>query len=144
MSRGVWSFSIADDDDADTMRDAFRSIPIEDLRRYLALAAAQEGEDEGEGEEEDEDFAPSEEDDDYTFFPAAGAHGKWYEEVQKPTKEGLALLNSGQFGRLGHQVKSRAGDPNVARTLLRRGNQVRPVPREDIVSVRTLHDLSWT
>lgn len=83
MSRSIW-----DDDDAIiAARDAFRNIPIEDLRRYLALAAAQASEGDEEDEEDDEGFAPSD-DEDFTFFPPAGPHGKWYEQVEEPTPEG--------------------------------------------------------
>ncbi|THH33102.1 hypothetical protein EUX98_g1080 [Antrodiella citrinella] len=116
------------------------TISAGDLRRYLALASRQDGEEgqEGEGEDEDDDeYRPEDDDDeDYEYMPAAppGPHGRWFEEVKDPKEQGLALLHGGEFGRIGHQLKSRANDNNIARTLLRRGAQVRPVPREDIAS----------
>lgn len=107
-----------------------------DLQRYFALATQQDGE-EVEEDDEDPDYVPDEDDDedDNPYFPRAGTPGHWYEEVTEPQAEGIALLNSGEFGRLGHQIKTRAKDNNIARTLLRRGASVRPVPREDIASV---------
>lgn len=136
----------------DTQEDVTNSItnrvltlPAAEFQRYLALIAERDeqggGEDGEEVEDDDDEFMPDDDEDDdddgeYSYFTQVGPHGHWYEEVTEPKEQGLALLNGGEFGRVGHQVKSRANDNNVARTLLRRGAQVRPIPREDITSVR--------
>ena len=118
------------------------TISAADLRRYLALASRQDGEEGEEGDMaiEDDDNDPDyededDEDDETSYFAPSGTTGKWFEEVKEPKEKGLALLNGGEFGRLGHQLRSQAQKNSVARTLLRRGAQVRPVPREDITSV---------
>ncbi|KAL4241704.1 DDB1- and CUL4-associated factor [Abortiporus biennis] len=94
-----------------------------------------EQEDEDDNDEDDDDYVDEDEDDDEDFyFHQVGPHGKWYEEVKEPKQEGLELLMSGEFGRLGHQFKTRAKNNNVVRTLLDRGTRVRPTSREDIAS----------
>lgn len=99
----------------------------------------EDGEDR-EGEDmEDEDEAQElvDEDDDfgYGWSEPFGPHGKWHDDVTEPKPEGLSLLYSGEFGRIGHQTKSRNKDANVARFLLNRGTKLRPVPREDFATV---------
>ncbi|OCH96414.1 WD40 repeat-like protein [Obba rivulosa] len=58
----------------------------------------------------------------------------WWPRITEPKKEGLELLTSGEFGRIRHQVNSRNKDNNVAKLLLNRGTQVRPVSKEDIAN----------
>ncbi|KAI0727844.1 WD40-repeat-containing domain protein [Fomitopsis betulina] len=58
----------------------------------------------------------------------------WYYPVTKPTKEGLKLLMSGEFGRLTHQLKSRKLDNNIAKVTLDRGTRIRPSFKEDMAA----------
>lgn len=87
----------------------------------------------------DEDDADDDED---GYFNHYGHSGKWdrsedwYYPVTKPTKEGLKLLMSGEFGRLTHQLKSRKLDNNIAKVTLDRGTRIRPSFKEDMAAVR--------
>ncbi|TCD68084.1 hypothetical protein EIP91_011537 [Steccherinum ochraceum] len=108
------------------------TISAADLQRYFALTNDQDGQEEE--DEDDDEYMPDEDDDEYGFLYQNGPQGHQFPEVTEPKEEGLALLNSGEFGRLGHQMKSRAHDNNVTQRLLRRGAQMRPVSREDITS----------
>ena len=82
-----------------------------------------------------------EDDDDDGYFNHYGGSGKWdrtegwYPQIKEPTKEGLKLLMSGEFGRLRHQLKSRKRDNNIAKVALDRGTRVRPSFKEDIAAV---------
>ncbi|KAI0328495.1 WD40 repeat-like protein [Cubamyces sp. BRFM 1775] len=58
----------------------------------------------------------------------------WWPEVTEPREEGLTLLMGGEFGRVQHQLKTREGHRNVARSLLNKGLSSRPTYREDITS----------
>lgn len=114
------------------------------------LGTGLEGEDRAlhlEDEEDDEDYEDveggvdedDEDDDDYDYFPVAGAHGKWFEDVKEPKKEGLELLMGGGFGRIGHQLKSRSNQSSVCQALSGFRSRLRPIPREDTTAVsRTL------
>ncbi|KAH8099280.1 WD40 repeat-like protein [Cristinia sonorae] len=106
------------------------TISREDIQRYLGLTADEEQEGEDDEDEDDEEYI--EDDDEYPHY--TGEAGKWFEEVKEPKPEGLKLLNGGEFGRIGHQIKSRANDNNVARSLLQRRSLVRPMPKEDIAA----------
>ena len=109
--------------------------------------------DQGQDEDEDEDedgMLDAEEldidiDDDWEDTGNAGRgwnqslppRQRYYSEpVTKPQPAGVALLYSGEFGRIKHQTRTRNKDNNIARTLLDRGSKLRPSTREDITTVR--------
>ncbi len=58
-----------------------------------------------------------------------------HEKVTEPQAQGLSLLYSGEFGRIGHQTRTRNKDNNVAKMFITRGAKLRPSPREDLTSV---------
>ncbi|KAI0347678.1 WD40 repeat-like protein [Trametopsis cervina] len=93
-----------------------------------------------EEDEEDEDDDDDEEDDDdeygYGWDHPAGPNRRWHPEVKDPKPAGLALLCSGDFGRVAHQTRSRSQgtNKNLARLLGERAVRLRPTPREDLVS----------
>ncbi|KAI0686011.1 WD40-repeat-containing domain protein [Cytidiella melzeri] len=66
--------------------------------------------------------------------PNHPSYGAFHAPVKEPKPEGLALLYSGEFGRIRHQLRMRNGDSNVARLLLNRGARLRPSPREDLAA----------
>ncbi|KAI0375121.1 WD40 repeat-like protein [Pilatotrama ljubarskyi] len=137
-----------------TRSDAERltaSLTVDDLQRLVAILAGGGGissnaqllAEEEEDDENDPDYvdddAEEEDDEDYSYY-SSSAHThwdrtrNWWPAITEPQEEGLSLLMSGEFGRVQHQVKSRNGTRNVARSLLNRGTNSRPTYREDITS----------
>lgn len=75
----------------------------------------------------DEDYLPSP--------PHTRTSGKWFHPPKEPTKEGLELLMGGEYGRIGHQLKSRNQMNSLYKTLSTSRSRVRPSPQEDIAAV---------
>ncbi|KAI0651973.1 WD40 repeat-like protein [Trametes meyenii] len=103
--------------------------------------SASQAADDGEDEEDDMDYVDEDdEDDDLANYIHREHNGRWdrsndwWPKVKEPQQEGLSLLMRGDFGRVRHQITSRSGSRNVARSLLNRGTSARPVPKEDITS----------
>ena len=94
---------------------------------------------EDEDEDEDVDMEEYEDDDEDTnghgYHQLPSIPGKWHEEVKEPKPEGLALLYSGEFGRLRHQIRSRNKEGDVSKLFLNRGSRIRPPVREDFTAV---------
>ena len=94
-----------------------------------------------EEEDDDEEIDEMDDDDDdeetygHHHVHHAPHHHNWFEEVKEPKPEGMALLFSGEFGRIKHQIRSRSKAGNVSKILLRNRNRVRPTAREDVASV---------
>lgn len=109
-------------------------LSLRDLSRLLGRgsagpAHAQGGH--GAGAEEDDD----DDDDDYEGYRRAPRH--WFPEVKEPQKAGKELLMSGEFGRVGHKIRSRRNDVNVTRLLQNRSSRLRAMSdKEDIANVR--------
>ncbi len=134
------------------------SLTNEDLQRLLTVFASSDTGGSGGGgrnvtlvsqdDDDDADYVDEEEeeeeDDDSGYFygfgyPTSQRHwdrSDWWPEITEPQKEGLELLLGGEFGRVMHQMKTRDGNRNVARSILNRGAISRPTYREDIASVR--------
>ncbi|KAK7680553.1 hypothetical protein QCA50_016334 [Cerrena zonata] len=139
-----------------------RITPV-DLLQYLSASESNGQVGNEEDEEEDEDYQFDEEDDDDDIeTPILQFHDSskpLFEPVTKPVAKGLELLMGGEFGRLGHQYKSRRRDDsgfaqdlyedtdsdsptetthayshNFARTLLNRSSRLRPTYKEDIAN----------
>ncbi|KAI0778307.1 WD40 repeat-like protein [Trametes elegans] len=128
------------------------TLSSEDLSRILTVFGAgsgghgaaelvshEEEDDEEDAEYMDEDEEDAEEDDEAIYY-GSGAHThwdrnrEWWPEITEPQEEGLSLLINGEFGRVQHQLKSRKGQRNVARSLFNRTLSARPTYREDIAS----------
>lgn len=62
---------------------------------------------EEDGEEDEEEVDEMEDDDDEDMYGYDNRmphdNGQWHERVKEPKPEGLALLFSGEFGRIKHQ-----------------------------------------
>jgi hypothetical protein len=58
-------------------------------------------------------------------------------EITEPQKAGVELLMSGEFGRVGSKIKSRAKDINITKYLNKRSTRLHQTPyKEDLISVR--------
>lgn len=92
---------------------------------------------EGEGEDDDDDEADVyEDDDDWGYEIRTHSRPPWYEEVTEPVKEGVELLYSGDFGRIGPKSRSRRKAANIARRVLAQSSIPTPVSyREELTSV---------
>lgn len=84
-------------------------------------------------EEDGEDDDDDEYDGDY--YPSSAP---WKgPEISEPQQEGVELLNSGDFGRVGSKARTRRNYINVANLILNRSRNARPTSnREDYVAVR--------
>ena len=108
----------------------------------------EEGEEDGEeGEEGEEEFEIDQDEDDELgeFFgyhpinppppPPSRRSGR---EVIEPKQAGLDLLFSGEFGRIQHQIRSHNKAGSVAKHILNRARNIRPLCKEDVVTVGNL------
>lgn len=90
-----------------------------------------------EDDEDDEDYMTVEDDDDELYGHQRRTRSRpFFPPVTEPQKEGLELLASGDFGRVGVKNRTRRNRRNIARTVLNQGKN--PVPlsnREDILTV---------
>ena len=137
----------------------------DDLQRFLTIFASRDSggtgdsnsnvtlvsqDDDAEDDDDDPDYVDEEEEEEdgdngYYFYgygyPASRRNwdrSDWWPVITEPQKEGLELLFGGEFGRILHQLKTRDGNKNVARSILSRGTSSRPTYREDLTSVRLL------
>lgn len=115
-------------------------ISLRHLTQLLRAASGGNGPrlyfEQDEEEEEDEGEMYEDDDDDY-WVHESRPHGRppWYEEVTEPVKEGVELLYSGDFGRIGPKSRSRRRAANVARQVLSRSSTAVPITyREELVS----------
>ncbi|KAH9486363.1 LEC14B-like protein [Psilocybe cubensis] len=89
-------------------------------------------------DDDDDEYIPIDDDDDDedTYNRPARRRGRpFFPPVTEPKKEGLELLASGDFGRVGVKSRGRRNRANIARTILGRGSH--PIPlfnREDILN----------
>ncbi|KDR85616.1 hypothetical protein GALMADRAFT_234583 [Galerina marginata CBS 339.88] len=114
-------------------------LTLRDMARLLGVRPANARTEHAHHPHDDDD----EDDDDYLIDEEEEVHNRprrtrgrpFFPPVKEPQKEGLELLASGDFGRVGVKSRSRRSRPNIARTLLNPGN--RPIPhinREDILN----------
>ncbi|KAI0308327.1 WD40-repeat-containing domain protein [Multifurca ochricompacta] len=59
---------------------------------------------------------------------------KWFSPVTTPQKEGIKLLMSGEFGRVGVETRSRNGDASLTKAILSRRSKLRQTPKQDITN----------
>ena len=125
-------------------------INIRDLARFGTVqtgssslgAADLHVEDEDEDEDDDEPDWEDQDDD-------VSAHN-WFPPVTEPQKEGEELLHSGDFGRVGVKIRSRANKSNLMKSVLNQA--AHPIPslnKEDLLSVcfnspYQKHEPSWS
>ncbi|KAG6851328.1 hypothetical protein H0H93_005726 [Arthromyces matolae] len=111
-------------------------ISLQDIRRLLSSAGAFDA-----AEDDDEDYE-EEDDDDEGFRSSFRSASSWRPpEITEPQKEGVELLNSGDFGRHGGKAQKRNNNINVARLILDR-TRGRPNPsshREDYAATPTVY-----
>jgi WD repeat-containing protein 23 len=70
-------------------------------------------------------------------FSAQGLEPQWFPAVTEPEKEGLELIASGDFGRIGVKDRAQRKNPNIVKTIL--NQRFRPIPlqhKEEVHSVR--------
>ncbi|KAG6873840.1 hypothetical protein C0995_010452 [Termitomyces sp. Mi166 len=102
-------------------------IALQDISRLLNTLGRGRGlghPDEDEEYEEDDD---DDDDDYYTSFRSAAVAPWKSPEIAEPQKEGVELLNSGDFGRVGSKARKRRNDINLANLILDRARRSRPV-----------------
>ncbi|KAG5647678.1 hypothetical protein DXG03_008401 [Asterophora parasitica] len=84
------------------------------------------------GDEDEEDEEEEDEDDDYYSAFRAAAREPWTGPViTEPQQAGLELLNSGDFGRVGHKFRTRRSDFNVAKFILNRTKRPQLTPHKE-------------
>ncbi|KAF8079014.1 WD40-repeat-containing domain protein [Lyophyllum atratum] len=104
-------------------------INLHDLTRLLGSAGVRGGrlqdfalQEEDPDEDEDED-----EDDNYYNAYRASAHVQWTgPKTTEPQQAGVELLDSGDFGRVAHKLRSRRNDINIAKLILNRAQRAQP------------------
>lgn len=85
----------------------------------------------------DNDELYEDDEDDYLIYePRQMDRPSWHEEVKEPVEEGVELLYSGDFGRIGPKSRSRRKAVNIARQILSQNSVATPVTyREELISV---------
>ncbi|KAG5716341.1 LEC14B protein [Termitomyces sp. T112] len=82
------------------------------------------------GEEDDYDY--EDDDDDYHALFNTSSRTSWKgPETTEPQKEGVELLNSGDFGRVGNKAQKRRNKTNIANIILNRTRRIRPVSNKE-------------
>ncbi|KAG6868495.1 hypothetical protein C0993_002033 [Termitomyces sp. T159_Od127] len=88
-------------------------------------------------DEDDDDDDDDDDDYDMSFGTAVGAQWKC-PKTTEPQKEGVELLNSGDFGRVGCKARTRRNHINLANLILNQSRSVCPVSsREDYAAAPT-------
>jgi len=131
---------------------SFRSINLHSLARLLRAASADDGPGfyfEPDNDDGDDDELYEDDEDDYSLYePRQITRPTWHEEIKEPVEEGVELLYSGDFGRIGPKSRSRRKVVNIARQILSQSSVAIPETyREELISVclqhlRDLHFLS--
>ncbi|KAI0066418.1 WD40 repeat-like protein [Artomyces pyxidatus] len=95
----------------------------------------QEGEEEDEEDDDDEDYEDEEEEEEEyaTAYGRGEENQKWFRPATKPQKAGVQLLMSGEYGRVRHKIRARAGEWNVGKVIGEQRSRIRRTPREDVV-----------
>ncbi|KXN88929.1 LEC14B protein [Leucoagaricus sp. SymC.cos] len=115
-------------------------ISLHHLTRLLRVASNGNGaryyfeQDDGE-EGEGEIYEDDDDDEDWSYQPPTHTRPSWYEEVTEPIQEGVELLFSGDFGRIGPKSRNRRKAANMARQVLSHKLATVPVShREELAS----------
>ena len=120
-------------------------VDLRDLARYVTIRRAsnssrginrlvEEEEEEDEGEYEEDEYGEDEEE--YDQEDQEGHGRQWFPPATEAQKEGEELLYSGDFGRVGIKIRSRANNGNLVKSLLNQASH--PIPnlnKEDLLTV---------
>ncbi|KAG5352432.1 hypothetical protein C0989_002334 [Termitomyces sp. Mn162] len=81
---------------------------------------------------EEDDYDDEDDDDDYHALFNTSSRTSWKgPETTEPQKEGVELLNSGDFGRVGNKAQKRRNKTNIANIILNRTRRIRPVSNKE-------------
>lgn len=115
-------------------------VDLRDLARYVTIRASSSPRGINRHEEEDHDEDEEDEDEEYEeeYDPEdLGNYGRqWFPPVTEAQKEGEELLHSGDFGRVGIKIRSRANNGNLVKSVLNQATH--PIPnlnKEDLLTV---------
>ncbi|KAH9944278.1 WD40 repeat-like protein [Epithele typhae] len=81
-------------------------------------------------DEDDEDYVDEDEDDE--MYGSEMVRERYKPSVTAPQEKGMELLFGGEFGKIHHQLQSRAGLNNLARNVISRSLSSRPMRKEDL------------
>ena len=115
------------------LRDLARFVttPVSSSPRETNRRQEEEEEEEGEGEGDyDSEEYDSEDQESH------GSGHQWFPPVKEAQKEGEELLYSGDFGRVGIKIRSRANNGNIVQSVL--NQTTHPIPKlnkEDLLTV---------
>lgn len=111
------------------LRDLAQFVTVRTRRGTDPHAEEEDEEDDDEWDEEDEGCGPEDKNDSLSspqYFPP----------VKEAQKAGEELLYSGDFGRIGIKIRSRANNRNLVKSVLNRATHLIPnLNREDLLSV---------
>ncbi|TFK56756.1 WD40 repeat-like protein [Heliocybe sulcata] len=84
---------------------------------------------------DDQEDVEDDSEDDMDYAPPSNHRG-FFPEVKEPQEAGVNLLMSGEFGRIGHRLKSSHGQKhiNMYRSIRDRATSLRSPPREELAS----------
>ncbi|KAG6897966.1 hypothetical protein C0992_008356 [Termitomyces sp. T32_za158] len=95
--------------------------------------------------DEDEEDDDDDDGDDY-YGPSGAAVGASWKgpKTTEPQEQGVELLNSGDFGRVGSKARTRRNYLNLANLVLNQSRRLRPVSnREDYAAVRVYPSIPY-
>ena len=113
-------------------------VDLRDLARYVTIRASSSPREtnrrQGEGEEEEEEV----EEEEYNLVDQENyfSGNQWFAPVKEAQKEGEELLHSGDFGRVGIKIRSRANNANLVKSVLNQATHFIPnLNKEDLLTV---------
>ena len=113
-------------------------VDLRNLARYVTIRASNSPSEtnrrEEEAEEEEEEYEEYEEE--YDSEDQGNHSRQWFPPVKEAQKEGEELLHSGDFGRVGVKIRSRANNSNLVKSVLNQATH--PIPnlnKEDLLTV---------
>ena len=115
-------------------------VNLRDLVRYVTIPTSSSPRETNRREEEHEEEEDEEEEDEEEYDPEdqesyVSGH-QWFPPVKEAQKEGEELLHSGDFGRVGIKIRSRANNGNIVQSVLNQATH--PIPKlnkEDLLTV---------
>lgn len=116
-------------------------VALADLRALLANTGAEVDEQEWQDDEEEEEAGNNEDEDEGLYHPRRPESSPWFPQPKEPQDAGVALLKSGEFGRVRSQMERTPGrSANISRSLHALSMNVRPqLYREDLARVWTVY-----
>lgn len=114
-------------------------VDLRDLARYVTIRANSSPHGinhrvEEEDDDEEDEYDPEEEEYDPEDEEINGR--QWFPPTTEAQKEGEELLHSGDFGRVGIKIRSRANNGNLVKSVLNQATH--PIPnlnKEDLLTV---------